>query len=112
VHSSEIGSLPGGYTSIFIVSTLRRRHYYAVSDNEESLLWVRSLDDARQEAITRNMGHASNVPYPAWWKHFDSLGKGLVKSKDRIKERMEMSGMDGMEMTGFSDGQIPRGYYG
>jgi len=112
LHFSEIGSLPAGYTSIFVVSTLRRRHYYAVSDTEESLLWVRSLDDARQEAITRNMGHASNVPYPASWKHFDSLGKGLVKSKDRIKERMEMSGMDGMEMTGFSDGQIPRGYYG
>lgn len=100
----EIGNLPVGYTSIFTVSTLRRRHYYAVSDHEEAMLWVRSLHEARQEVITRNMGHASNVPYPSSWKHFDSLGKGLVKSKDRIKERMEM--------TSLTEDQIPRGYYG
>jgi len=102
---SEIGNLPMGYTSIFTVSTLRRRHYYAVSDNEEAMLWVRSLHDARHEGITRNMGHASNVPYPFSWRHFDSLGKDLVKSKDRIKEKLEM--------TSFTDEQqMPRGYYG
>mmetsp|Transcript_3041 Transcript_3041/g.7168 ORF Transcript_3041/g.7168 Transcript_3041/m.7168 type:complete len:226 (+) Transcript_3041:124-801(+) len=100
---SEI-NLPVGYTSIFTVSTLRRRHYYAVSDNEEALLWVRSLHESRHEAITRNMGHASNVPYPPKWKHFDSLGSGLVKSKDRIKEKLEM--------TSLTDEQMPRGYYG
>lgn len=101
---SEIGNLPVGNTSIFTVSTLRRRHYYAVSDNEEALLWVRSLHEARHEAITRNMGHASNVPYPASWKLFDSLGKGLVKSKDRIREKLEM--------TSLTDEQMPRGFYG
>jgi len=109
---SEIGNLPVGYTKIFTVSTLRRRHYYAVSDSEEASLWLRSLREARQESITRNMGHASNVPYPPSWKHFDALGKDLVKSKDRIRERMEMSGIEGMEMAAFTEGQIPRGYYG
>jgi len=109
---SELGNIPAGYTSIFTVSTLQRRHYYAVSDTEEAMLWVRSLHEARQEGITRNMGHASNVPYPSSWRHFDSLGKGLVKSKDRIKERMEKSGIEHMEMTPFPEGQIPRGYYG
>jgi hypothetical protein len=109
---SEFGNLPAGYSSIFTVSTLRRHHYYAVSDTEEAMLWVRSLHEARQEGITRNMGHASNVPYPSSWRHFDSLGKGLVKSKDRIKERMEKSGLEHMEMTAFPEGQIPRGYYG
>ncbi len=101
---SEIGNLPVGYSSIFTVSTLRRKHYYAVADNEEALLWVRSLHEARHEAITRNMGHASNVPYPVKWKHFDSLGNSLVKSKDRIKEKLEM--------TSLTEEQMPRGYYG
>jgi len=109
---SEIGNLPAGYTSIFTVSTLRRHHYYAVSGNEEAMLWVRSLHEARQEIITRKMGHALNIPYPSSWKHFDSLGKGLVKSKDRIKERMEKSSIERMEMTAFTEGQILRGYHG
>lgn len=111
VDFSEIGNLPPGYTSIFAVSTLRRRHYYAVSDEEEAMLWVRSLKEARQEGVTRRMGHASNVPYPFSWKHFDSLGKSLLKSKNRIKERLEKQTTEGMEMTSFMGGQIQNGYY-
>lgn len=112
VNFPEIGDLPAGYTDIFTVSTLRRRHFYAVSDNDEAMLWVRSLHEARQEGITRNMGHASNVPYPSSWKYFDSLGKGLVKSKARVRERMEESSLKEMEMTAFTDGPMPRGYHG
>lgn len=108
----EIGELPEKFESIFTVSTLRRRHYYAVYDNEEARLWLRSLHETRQEVITRNMGHASSASYPTSWKHFDSLGKNLVKSKDRIKGRLERSNRDGMEMITFTDGQIPRGFYG
>lgn len=112
VSFPEIGDLPAGYTSIFTVSTLRRKHIYAVSDNEEAMLWVRSLHEARQEGITRNMGHASNLPYPSSWKYFDSLGKGLVKSKARIRNKMEESSLKEMEMTAFTDGPLPRGYHG
>lgn len=111
VNLSGVGDLPTGYTRIIMVSTLRRRHYYAVPDEEEAMLWVRSLNEARQEGITRRMGHASNVPYPFTWKHFDSLGKGFLKSKNRIKERIEKSSLDGMEMTAFTKGQIQTGYY-
>lgn len=111
VNLSGIGSLPTGHTCIITVSTLRRRHYYAVSDEEEAMLWVRSLHEARQEAITRRMGHASNVPYPLSWKHFDSLGKNLLKSNNRVKERLEKSSFQGMEMTAFTEGQIQTGYY-
>ena len=113
----QIGDLPTGYTSIFVVSTLRRKHYYAVSNNEEAMIWVRSINDARQEAITMNMGHATNVPYPSSWKYFNTLGKSLVKSKIRIKNRMEQSQLNEMEMTEFSfgsnqGGPLPRGYHG
>lgn len=109
----EIGILPPGYASIFKVSTLRREHHYAVADTEEAMLWVRSVNEARQECITRKMGHASNFPYPKSWTYFDSLGGSLVKSKDRIRQRIEETRLREMEMTDFSDGgPIPRTYLG
>ena len=111
VDLSEIGNLPPGHTSIFTVSTLRRRHYYAVADAEEAMLWVRSLDEARQESVTRRMGHASNIPYPFSWKHFDSLGESLLKSNNRVKERIEKLSREGMEMAAFTGGQIQSGCY-
>jgi hypothetical protein len=110
---AEFASMPPGYTAIFCVSTLRRRHYYAVADQEESMIWVRSLLQARQETVTRNMGHASNIPYPKSWSYFDSLGKGLVRSKERVKERLENYKMREMEMTNFAEGgPLPGAYHG
>jgi hypothetical protein len=111
--SPHIGSLPPGFDAIVSVSTLRRNHYYAVRDKEEALLWIRSMQESKQETITRNMGHAFHVPYPNSWKYFDSLAKSLVKSKERIKERLESSSLREMEMTNFTEGgPLPRGYYG
>eukprot|EP00980_Cylindrotheca_fusiformis_P000238 scaffold52_cov183-Cylindrotheca_fusiformis.AAC.17 len=108
-----VGSLPPGFDAIVSVSTLRRKHFYAVQDREEALLWVRSMRESKQEAITRGMGHAAHVPYPKSWGYLDNLAKSLVKSKDRIKERMELSGLREMEMSNLTEGgPIPRGYYG
>ena len=76
------------------------------------MLWVRSLHEAKQEAITRNMGHAATVSYPSSWKYFDSLGKCLVKSKARVRERIEELRIKEMEMSEFSGGPLPRGYHG
>lgn len=112
-QSPHVGSLPPGFSIIFCVSTLRRKHYYAVRDTEEAMLWIRSMQEARQETITRNMGHSNHVPYPKSWQYFDSLGKSLVKSKERIKERMEDSRLREMEMSNFTEGgPLPRGYHG
>jgi hypothetical protein len=109
----EIGTLPPGYSTIFFVSTLLRQQYYAVADNDEADLWIRSIQEAKQATITRKMGHASNMPYPSTWKYFDSLGGGLVKSKTRIRERMEELNMREMEMTQFAEaGPLPRAYHG
>jgi hypothetical protein len=109
----EIGSLPAGYTEIFTVFTLRRRQHFAVADKEEAMLWIRSLQEAKQATITRNMGHASNMPYPAQWKYFDSLGKSLVSSKERIRQKLEQSRLHEMEITDFSGaGPMPRVYSG
>ncbi|CAJ1906060.1 unnamed protein product [Cylindrotheca closterium] len=112
-NSPHVGALPPGFDAIICVSTLRRKQYYAVRDREEAMLWVRSLTEAKQAVITRNLGHDKQMPYPQSWKHFDSLAAGLVKSKERIKERMETQNMREMEMTNFMDGgPLPRGYHG
>jgi hypothetical protein len=109
----EMGTLPIGYGSIFVISTLRRIHYYAVVDDEEATLWVRSIREARQECVTRNMGHSTNFPYPKSWTYFDGLGKSLVENKIRIRDRMESSRMREMEMADLGNGgPMPRMYHG
>lgn len=109
----ELGRLPPGFLSVFSVSTLRRQHYYAVADSEESRVWMNSINEARQELITRNMGHARGVPYPSSWSYFDNLGKGLVKSKERVRQKMEDYSMREMEMSSFAEGgPMSRGYHG
>jgi len=99
--------LPPGYDSIFTVSTFGKKHYYAVASREEALSWVNTLRQQRQETITRSMGHAANMPYPKAWAYFDSLGRSLQKSKQRIKEKVEQHNMREMELA-----DMPRGYYG
>mmetsp|Transcript_23616 Transcript_23616/g.38487 ORF Transcript_23616/g.38487 Transcript_23616/m.38487 type:complete len:238 (+) Transcript_23616:23-736(+) len=117
VHIGDVpqfcGGLPPGYNAMFSVSTLRRNHFYAVLDSEEAMLWVRSLQEARQEAIKRKMGHAANMPYPNSWKYFDSLGNSLVQSKFRIRDKMEEFRLREMEMTNFAEaGPLPGAYHG
>ena len=109
----ELSRLPPGYNSVFSVSTLRKSHFYAVADNDEALTWLRSLHEARQETITRNLGHAANMPYPKAWAYFDSLGKSLLRSKERIQERLDSSRMKDLEMISFAEGApVARSYYG
>lgn len=109
----EFGNLPPGFSAVFLVSTLRRQHYYAVADIDEARVWIRSIRDARQETITRNMGHAAAMPYSNAWKYFDGLGRTLVKSKERIREKMDEYNMREMEMSTFAEaGPMPRGYHG
>ena len=106
--------LPPGYNTIFTVSNFGKKHYYAVPSREEGLSWVNSLRQNRQEAITRNMGHAGNMPYPKAWEYFDSLGKSLQKSKERIKQKMEQHNRRELELSGIAGGGVASsgGFYG
>jgi len=108
----ELSTLPPNFSSVFSVSTFQKHHYYAVMDQEEALIWIRTLKEARQEIIKRNMGHSSGMPYPQSWAYFDSLGRSLVKSKQRIRQRMEDYNMREMEMSSFEAGSLARGYHG
>ncbi|CAB9496926.1 expressed unknown protein [Seminavis robusta] len=108
--SPAFANLPPGYDSIFTVSTFGKKHYYAVSNRDEALTWVNSLRQSRQEAITRAMGHAGHMPYPKSHAYFDTLGKSLQKSKERINQKLEEHSMREMELTDISGG--PRGFYG
>lgn len=107
--------LPPGCDSIFTVSTFGKTQYFAVTNREESSTWVNSLREARQSEITRSMGHASNMPYPAAWKYIDSLGTSLVKSKDRVRKKLAETNMKQMDVSAFGGdvaGPLPRGYFG
>lgn len=102
----------------FCVATMRKRHYYAVTSKEEAQVWVNTLVQARQEAITRSMGHAKNQPYP--YQYFDDLAQSLVQSKDRIRRKMQDSSMREMELATVGagggiaggTGPMPRGCFG
>jgi hypothetical protein len=101
------------YQGFFCVATLRKRHYYAVKTREDALVWVNTLRQARQDSITRRMGHAGDQPYP--YHYFDSMASSLVKSKDRIRANIERSSLREMEMTAMGTGgggPISRGYHG
>jgi hypothetical protein len=99
------------------VGTLRKRQYYAISSKEEAQMWVTTLRQARQEAITRSMGHANNQPYP--FQYYDGLAQSLVRSKNRIRRKLHESSMREMEMTSVGVGGVaggagpmPRGFFG
>ena len=99
------------YEGYFCVSTLRKRQYYAVATRDDALVWVNTLRQARQDTITRTMGHARDQHYP--YQYLDALGSSLVKSKDRIRAQIEQTTLREMELTTMgTGGPIPRGYHG
>lgn len=102
--SPTFANLPPGFDTILTVSNFGKKHYYAVSSREEALSWVNSLRQNRQEAITRSMGHAGNMPYPKAWAYFDCLGESLQKSKKRIQEKVEQHNMREMELSSIGGG--------
>lgn len=108
---------PRGYSTLVCVETLRKKYYFACPSHEDALAWVNSLRDARQEAVTRSMGHAHKDSYPTQWSYFDSLGASLAESKDRIRHRMEQSNLRELEMMHLNStidavsSSAPDGYY-
>ena len=108
-------TLPAGCKGGFVVATSRKTYRYATSNREDALTWVNALRESRQEAITRNMGHAPKGSYPAAWKTFDLLARKFVGSKDRIRSRMEQHNLRELEMASLSSGGagpvIHHGYY-
>ena len=105
--------LPSGCSSVFVVSTFRKKQYFAVRDREQAMIWVNSLREARQEAITRSMGHAPDESYPKSWTYFDNRGRSLMQSRERIRTKLDQNSLREMEMSNLAEGgPVPRGYYG
>jgi hypothetical protein len=105
--------LPPGFKCVFSVSRLHKTHYYATTDREQATEWLNSLREARQEAITRRMGHAPDASFPKAWTNFDNLGRNLMKSKDRIRASIEENSRRELEMSNLTEGgPFPRGYHG
>lgn len=105
---------PDNCRGFFCVASIRKRHYYAVATREEAVVWVNTLRQAKQDGITRNMGHAKGQPYP--YEYFDALAKSMVQSKERIRHSVQESQLREMElasMTGIAGSSgAPRGMFG
>ena len=109
----EYVQTPSNVGAIIVVSTYRKKQYYGVTTREEALTWINSIQDGKQEATRREMGHTDNVPYPKSHFYFDNLGRNLLKTKERIQSKIDESQVREMEMSSFGErGALPRGYYG
>lgn len=113
VNSVSLENRPPGFRHVIVCSTLRKTHYYAVATLEDARAWIQSLQQAREEAIKRSMGHAPEGSYPTKWSYFDSLGENLLKSKERIEQRMRDGEKRELEMTSMGIGgpASPAGIY-
>mmetsp|Transcript_1708 Transcript_1708/g.1817 ORF Transcript_1708/g.1817 Transcript_1708/m.1817 type:complete len:223 (-) Transcript_1708:275-943(-) len=104
--------LPPGFKFIIAVSTLYKTQYFALSSSEESVTWINSLREAKQESITRAMGH-SRVPIPSSWEFIDNMADDLCKRKESIKARLNSTENRNMDMSMFeAGGPASRGIMG
>lgn len=97
--SGAFDALPEGCAAVFAVASLGKTQYFAVESLEEARVWVDSLREMRQSAITREMGHAHDVPYPQQWKAFDAAARRLKEQKTRIKRKLEAMDRKEQEMV-------------
>eukprot|EP00585_Thalassiosira_rotula_P008325 CAMPEP_0196151890 /NCGR_PEP_ID=MMETSP0910-20130528/34470_1 /TAXON_ID=49265 /ORGANISM="Thalassiosira rotula, Strain GSO102" /LENGTH=225 /DNA_ID=CAMNT_0041415357 /DNA_START=184 /DNA_END=861 /DNA_ORIENTATION=+ len=108
-----LNMLPEGCDALFVISSIGKTQYFAVESREEAMTWVNSLRQMRQDAITRNMGHSKDIPYPDEWKSFDKSAKRLKDQKTRIKSRLDAMNRKEQEMQslgGAGGGAAGMGY--
>mmetsp|Transcript_34415 Transcript_34415/g.56237 ORF Transcript_34415/g.56237 Transcript_34415/m.56237 type:complete len:242 (-) Transcript_34415:29-754(-) len=99
--------LPEGCNAVFEISSIGKTQYFAVESREEAMIWVNSLRQMRQDAITRQMGHSKNIPYPPEWKSFDASAKRVKDQKTRIKSKMQAMDKKEQEMQQLGGGSGP-----
>jgi hypothetical protein len=110
---NPIDSVEGDKRTYFAIDKVS---YFAVPRRAVASTWVQSLQTARHESITREMGHAPPDSFPQIWNYYDSLGRQLSQSKERVKARISSSNMRAMEMStlmtaGGGGASLPRAYY-
>lgn len=96
--------LPVGYQAVFEISSIGKTQYFAVENREEASLWVNTLRQMRQDAISRSMGHTHGNPYPTKWKALDTSAKRLKDKKTRIKSKLEEMNRKEQEMQSLGGG--------
>lgn len=98
--------LPEGFEAVFEISSLGKTQYFAVENREEANIWVNTLQQMRQDAISRSMGHTHGNPYPTKWKALDASAKRLKEKKTRIKTKLEEMNRKEQEMQRLGGGGI------
>lgn len=113
LNISSFDILPDGCNTLFEVSSIGKTQYFAVDSKEEAAIWVNSLKQMKQEAISRSMGHSDAIPYPKEWTSFDASAKRLGDQKKRIKSKLEAMNKKEQEMQslGGGSGGMSMGYY-
>ena len=106
-----VRTLPDGCRAMFEITSSGRTQRFAVDTLEDANIWVTSLRQMRQDAITRGMGHSAGVPYPPRWESFDMSARRLVDKKTRIKRRLEAMDKREIEMQIVGGGGMSTGYY-
>ena len=98
--------LPSMFSSMLVIHMARKTQFYLLDDPDEAAVWVNSLRQAKQETITRSMGH-SRIPYPKTLSYFDKLASEYNKKKFEIKKRIERLENREMEMSSL----VNQGFY-
>ena len=110
-YSFVFDLLPEDCNAVFEVSSIGKTQYFAVASKEEASIWVNSIRQMKQDAITRNMGHSKDIPYPKEWQSFDASARRLKDQKMRIKSKLEAMNRKEQEMTSLGAGAGGMGYY-
>jgi len=88
----------------FYITYNCKTNYYATSTREDAITWINTLNQLKQETITRQMGHAKYKGYEDKYVYLDMLALRLSEKKHRIKERLRRgSRSDMMEMVNVMD---------
>ena len=107
----EVGLCPPPTGHVIAISTIRKRHYYAVQSREAASEWICALQLARQEAITRSMGHVPSGSFPKSWAYYDTIGANYAERKERIRVTAEMRNLQEMENSLNDAGPMASGYF-
>ena len=89
LSSYHIFAVSSSSSSVYHSNNHQKTQYFCVPGPiEEAQAWVNALHQAQEDGIRRELGHVPKDSYPSAWKHFDTLGDGLVQTQDRLERHM------------------------
>jgi len=94
-----VEQIPPSCRSLLSIRTFSKVQYFFI-EGQEASVWVRCIRQAKQECVTRRMGH-SRIPYPRNLAYIDQLGEEFLRKNRRMKKKLEEWQDKDMEMRAF-----------